>query len=107
MKFWICRCKRFSTVRVSIAPTPPRRSMSATKVFGVLCVVLVLLVSFALAEEDSVWPQGPRDKRTIGTVLRNVADLFGYDVQRRPTAIPPSMAPAPGGMSGTMPAAGR
>lgn len=93
---------------MSIPSTPPPRKMSTIKVFGVVCVFIVLhLVNVILAEDDSVWPKGPRDKRTIDTVLRNVADLFGYDVQRRPTAIPPSMAPAPARPPAMMPAAGR
>lgn len=74
-----------------------------TKVLSVVCV-LVVLSGALLAEEDVVVEfedtgsvnsnSTGRDKRTIGVVLRNVADLFGYDVQKRPTAIPPSMAPA-------------
>lgn len=73
-----------------------------TKVLSVVCVLVVL--SGALLAEDVVVEfedigivssNGTnRDKRTIGVVLRNVADLFGYDVQKRPTVIPPSMAPA-------------
>lgn len=83
--------------------------MSAFRVLGVICVLIVLLINNSCADdEDSVVPQGPnRDKRTIDTVLRGVADIFGYDVQRRPTAIPPSMAPAPARPPGMMPAAGR
>lgn len=82
------------------------------KVFRVVCVLVIL--SSVFAQEDSVEDQneytninGTRDKRTIGTVLRNVADLFGYDVQKRPTVIPPSMAPAaaPAAAPAPMPAA--
>lgn len=39
-----------------------------------------------------------RDKRTIELVLRSVADVFGYDVQKRPAVIPPptaKMLPSP------------
>lgn len=36
-----------------------------------------------------------RDKRTIDLVLRSVADVFGYDVQKRPTILPPPPPPAP------------
>lgn len=36
-----------------------------------------------------------REKRTIDLVLRSVADVFGYDVQKRPTALPPPPPPAP------------
>lgn len=81
---------------------------TAFKVFGVFCVfILISYFVTAADDDDMIWPQGPRDRRTIDTVLRGVADIFGYDVQRRPTAIPPPMAPAPARPPGMMPAAGR
>ncbi|CAH0560952.1 unnamed protein product [Brassicogethes aeneus] len=59
------------------------------------CVVLQVIVlvygNVSVNDQD-------RDKRNIGTVLRNVADIFGYDVQKRPTVIPPpppTTAPPP------------
>lgn len=75
-----------------------------TKVYSVVCVLIILTSVFAEKDlietkDESKESSVNRDKRTIGVVLRNVADLFGYDVQKRPTVIPPQpamAAPAPG-----------
>lgn len=75
-----------------------------TKVYSVVCVLIILTSVFAQkdlveSKDESKESNINRDKRTIGVVLRNVADLFGYDVQKRPTVIPPApamAAPAPG-----------
>lgn len=107
MKFWICRCKRLVQSVRRYLEHLLEKTMSAFKVF-VFCVLIVLFINFILAEEDlPIGPENPRDRRTIDSVLRGVADIFGYDVQRRPTAIPPSMAPAPAMPPAMMPAAGR
>lgn len=54
--------------------------------FKVICVCLV--VSFFCASAQ-------RDKRTLDLVLRSVADVFGYDIQKRPAVLPPPKPPAP------------
>lgn len=57
------------------------------------CVLLVFAASCACAEDVPEENQ-KRDKRTLDLVLRSVADVFGYDIQKRPTVIPPP-PPAP------------
>lgn len=71
--------------------TPPaeRCTMLLNKLISVIALVVLVF-----AECDSVNPH-VRSKRTIGVVLKNVGDLFGFDVFRRPAAV----AAAPAGTS--------
>lgn len=77
--------------------------MLQSKVCVLVCV-LIIISSVLSQRVPAVSVYDDRDKRTVGTVLRNVADLFGYDVQKRPTVIPPA-APAGGAAPAPAPAA--
>ncbi|XP_017784290.1 PREDICTED: leucine-rich repeat extensin-like protein 2 [Nicrophorus vespilloides] len=54
-------------------------------------LVLVLLAAAVL--HARAMEKVTRDKRTLDLVLRSVADVFGYDVQKRPTVLPPPPLP--------------
>ncbi|XP_045480197.1 probable serine/threonine-protein kinase kinX [Harmonia axyridis] len=67
-----------------------------------LSIVLYLHIIFvSVFCQNQSQSADPRHKRTVGVILKNVADVFGYDVIKRPSALgarpaaPPAMPPPP------------
>lgn len=65
---------------MNTTPSVERCTMLLNKLISVIALAVLVF-----AESDSDIPH-VRSKRTIGVVLKNVGDLFGFDVFRRPAA---------------------